>query len=411
MQILALALMLLVSYSIYAVECKAVQDCTSGVCRYVSVCGFENEPERNRRAESEKLKRENEKIPKLLNLEARVTNPDADGYFIISLKTNADTASLKINGFEHGGRADGQYSIKKVARAGQTTEFLITATDIHGNSASTTVAVSRPVNESKPLTQPLSPTQVKAQPPRDAVAIIIGIADYKNLPKAEFAGDDARMFYDYAVRALGVKPENIRLLVDSEADEVAILRAFRTWLPSRVRATTDVYVFYSGHGYPAQDGAGVYLLPPRADRDFISRTAIQLQELNADLLAAKPKSVTVFMDACYSGQARTGELLIAGARPVSLRTENRLFPDSFTVVSASRHDQISSSSPDLQHGIFSYYLMRGMEGDADSNRDGKITLGELQGYLAENVPRQAATMNRRQDPQLFGDANRVLVGR
>jgi len=117
------------------------------------------------------------------------------------------------------------------------------------------------------------------------------------------------------------------------------------------------------------------------------------------------------MDACYSGQARTGELLIAGARPVSLRTENRLFPDSFTVVSASRHDQISSSSPDLQHGIFSYYLMRGMEGDADSNRDGKITLGELQGYLAENVPRQAATMNRRQDPQLFGDANRVLVGR
>jgi hypothetical protein len=52
-----------------------------------------------------------------------------------------------------------------------------------------------------------------------------------------------------------------------------------------------------------------------------------------------------------------------------------------------------------------------MEGDADSNRDGKITLGELQGYLAENVPRQAATMNRRQDPQLFGDANRVLVGR
>jgi uncharacterized caspase-like protein len=96
---------------------------------------------------------------------------------------------------------------------------------------------------------------------------------------------------------------------------------------------------------------------------------------------------------------------------LALKAQRNIFPDSFTVVSASRHDQISSSSPDLQHGIFSYYLMRGMEGDAASNRDGKITLGELQGHLAENVPRQAATMNRRQDPQLFGDANRVLIGR
>lgn len=154
MQILALALMLLVSCSIYAVECKAVQDCASGVCRYISVCGVESESERNRRAESEKLKRQNEQIPKLLNLDVQVTNPDSDGNFIISLRTNADTASLKINGFEHGGRADGRYSIKKVARAGQTTEFLITATDIHGNYASTTVAVNRPVNDSKPLTQP-----------------------------------------------------------------------------------------------------------------------------------------------------------------------------------------------------------------------------------------------------------------
>jgi uncharacterized caspase-like protein len=88
-----------------------------------------------------------------------------------------------------------------------------------------------------------------------------------------------------------------------------------------------------------------------------------------------------------------------------------LFPDSFTVITASQHDQISSSSPDLQHGIFSYYLMRGMEGDADANKDGKITLGEMQVYLSENVSRQAAMMSRKQEPQLIGDANWVLVGR
>ncbi len=81
------------------------------------------------------------------------------------------------------------------------------------------------------------------------------------------------------------------------------------------------------------------------------------------------------------------------------------------MLSASQSDQISSFSPDLKHGIFSYYLMRGMEGDADSNKDAKITLGEMQSYLAENVARHAGMMNRKQEPQLISDARRVLVGK
>jgi hypothetical protein len=153
------------------------------------------------------------------------------------------------------------------------------------------------------------------------------------------------------------------------------------------------------------------LLPYRADRDLISKTAVQFQEINFDIQAAKPKSVTIFMDACYSGQARGGETLIASARPLALKAQTTIFPSSFTVFSASQSDQISSSSPDLKHGIFSYYLMKGMEGDADANKDGKITLGEMQGYLAENVGRQAGMMNRKQEPQLIGDPSRVLVGR
>ena len=119
----------------------------------------------------------------------------------------------------------------------------------------------------------------------------------------------------------------------------------------------------------------------------------------------------MFLDSCYSGQARSGETLIASARPVALKTEKQLFPDNFTVITASQADQISSSSPDLKHGIFSYYLMRGMEGDADANKDGKITAGEMQAYLLEQVSRQAGMQNRIQQPQLIGEANRVLVGR
>jgi hypothetical protein len=367
--------------------------------------------EERRRLEEEKRQREQAKSSQRINLQVTHTQPTTDGSFFIEIKTNADTASLQIDGKEEGGKSDGNYIIKRVARAGSASSFKIVATDVYGNTDTKSITVSRTIVDSKVTYTALNPGQVKQQSARDAVAIIIGIADYKSLPKADFANDDARTFYDYAIRALGIKPENIKLLVDSDAEEVEILRTFRNWLPSKVRSTTDVYVFYSGHGLPTADGQGLYLIPPRAAQDLIDDTAIPFSKINAALQSAKPKSVTMILDACYSGQARSGETLVASARPVRLKTENRLFPENFTVITASQNDQISSSNPDLQHGIFSYYLMKGMEGDADANRDGKITLGEMQAYLVENVGRQAGMMNRKQEPQLVGDANRVLVGR
>jgi hypothetical protein len=367
--------------------------------------------EERRRLEEDKRQHEQAKSSQRINLQVTHTQPTSDGSFLIEVKTNADTASLKIDGKEEGGKADGNYSIKRIARAGQASSFKIIATDVYGNTDIKSITISRTIVDSKVTYVALNPAQVRQQSTRDAVAIIIGIADYKSLPKADFANDDARAFYDYAIRALGIKPENIKLLVDSDAEEVEIMRTFRNWLPSKVRSTTDVYVFYSGHGLPTADGQGLYLIPPRAARDLIDDTAIPFSKINAALQSAKPKSVTMILDACYSGQARSGETLVASARPVQLKTENRLFPENFTVITASQNDQISSSNPDLQHGIFSYYLMKGMEGEADANRDGKITLGEMQAYLVENVGRQAGMMNRKQEPQLVGDANRVLVGR
>lgn len=347
----------------------------------------------------------------LKNLSISHTEPTVFGDFVVSVEAKTVTTSLKINDEEFGPRNDGSYLIKKLAPAGRELQLRIVVRDEKGNVATKSISVARTLVESRASYAQLNPSNIKRQTEKDAVAIVIGIADYRSLPKADFANEDARVFYDYAIRALGVKPENIKLLVDADAEEVEIIKAFKTWLPSRVKSTTDVYVFYSGHGLPTQDGQGLYLLPQRADRDFIARTSIQFEEIGADIQATKPKSVTIFMDACYSGQARSGETLVANARPVALRADKKLFPDSFAVITASQADQISSSSPELKHGIFSYYLMKGMEGDADANKDGKITLGEMQAYLKENVGRQAGMMSRKQEPHLVGDAGRVLVGR
>lgn len=369
--------------------------------------------EERRKFDEEKRNREQVRNAQRLSLRVNNTQPDAEGDFTINIQTNADTASLKINGEEQGGRADGNYVIKKVARAGQNTQFIINAKDINGNVDSKTITVTRQIVTSNLLKYAeLNPALVKSQTNKDAVAIIIGIQNYKRVPKAEFANNDAQAFYDYAIRALGVKQENIKLLVDEQADEVEILSAFQNWLPVKVRKQkTDVYVYYSGHGLPSDDGNSLYILPHGADKQFIAKTAINQQEVVAALQAAQPKSVTMFMDACYSGQIRTGENLIASARPIAVKSNAQLFPAEFTVITASQSDQIASSSADFKHGIFSYYLMKGMEGDADENKDNKITVGEMQSYLQDMVGRKAMSVNRKQSPQLTGDVTRVLVGR
>jgi hypothetical protein len=344
-------------------------------------------------------------------IQIAVSNVSDTGDYSITINASQPIKQLLIDGIEQKYKDGLTIVIQRKLLAGEVVSVKVVAIDIRDRIETKQFTVSRPLADAQPTVVALNPGQIKRLPARDAVAVIIGIADYKNFPRADFANNDARVFYDYAIRALGVKPENIKLLVDADADEVGIYRAFKTWLPSRVRSTTDVYVYYSGHGLPTADGQGLYVLPQRADRDFIDKTAITQAEINAAIQSAKPKSVTIFLDACYSGQARTGETLLASARPVSLKAETSQFPNGFVVITASRADQISSSSPDLKHGIFSYWLMRGMEGDADADHDGRITAGEMQAYLAENVSRQAGMMSRKQEPQLIGDSTKILVSR
>jgi hypothetical protein len=171
--------------------------------------------EERRKLDEDRRHREKARNSQRTNLQVTNTEPATDGTFTLNIQTNADTSSLKINGNETGGRQDEKYTLELVARAVQKTDVNIVATDIYGNTDVKTITDAREIVDSKVAFAALNPAKIKNQSDRDAVAIIIGIANYKNLPKADFANDDARLFYDYAIRALGVKAENIKLLVDA----------------------------------------------------------------------------------------------------------------------------------------------------------------------------------------------------
>ena len=148
---------------------------------------------------------------------------------------------------------------------------------------------------------------------------------------------------------------------------------------------------------------------PLKGEDLLARTGISRTELHDTILKYSPKNVTIFLDTCYSGVSRDEQTLLASARPVRIIANNKSTPKNFTIFSASQLDQISSGLKEVKHGIFSYFLMKGLEGKADLNNDNKITNGELLAYMDENVSQKAAELGRQQNPSLAGDPNQVLV--
>jgi hypothetical protein len=285
----------------------------------------------------------------------------------------------------------------------------VQATDLAGLSSSMSVRLERAATASSATLSfaRLNPLVRKVAKNADALALIIGVDSYENTPaRAIYADKDAQVFADYATEKLGIPANRIKTLVNNGAGERELLLSVRSWLSrASKQGKTDVYVFFAGHGLASDDGQKMYLLPYDGAPELLDKTAILRDELFADISAANPRSVTVFLDTCYSGTTRGTDMLIA-SRPIAIKALKQLVPDNFTVMTAARGDQTAKPLEEAKHGMFSYFLMKGMEGEADQNKDNKITAGELYEYVERNVVQQSSGS---QTPELQGDADRVLV--
>ena len=214
------------------------------------------------------------------------------------------------------------------------------------------------------------------------------------------------MFSDYASEKLGIPSDRIKTLVNDGADITGVLLGMKKWLQRFSKAgQSDIYIFFAGHGLASDDGEEMYLLPYDGSPELLDRTAILRKELFKDIASTNPRSVTVFLDTCYSGTTRGTDMLIA-SRPIAIVAKEQAIPDNFTVFTAAAGDQTAKPLKEAKHGLFSYYLMKGMEGKADSNRDNAITASELHAYVQQKVIKYSTGS---QTPELQGDVNRVLV--
>ena len=286
-------------------------------------------------------------------------------------------------------------SVQAVDLEGLTSSMSVRL-DRLASSASTTITFDR-----------LNPLGRNVANNKDALALIIGVNEYAKTPaKAHYADSDAQVFSDYAIQKLGIPANRVKTLVNNNADESGMLLATKRWLARAAKqGKTDVYIFFAGHGLASDDGSKMYLLPYDGAPELLDKTAILRDELFADISAANPRSVTVFLDTCYSGTTRGTDMLIA-SRPIAIRALEQSIPDNFTVMTAAAGDQTAKPLEEAKHGMFSYFLMKGMEGEADADKNNEITAGELHSYVQTNVIQQSSGS---QTPELQGDADRVLV--
>jgi uncharacterized caspase-like protein len=248
-----------------------------------------------------------------------------------------------------------------------------------------------------------------------AAALVVGIEDYPGvMAPARFARRDAKIFKRYLTESLGVPRENVITLLDAEATTGSIRTAVEGQLGSIIeRGKSDVYVYYAGHGAPDVSSKSAFLLPFDGNAAFPKTSCYALTSLYDALKRLGARTTTVVIDSSFSGLASrsdVSETLVANTRPLFLQLASDPVAENAVVFLGARGAQRNLAHPAVQHGLFTYYFLRGLQGAADVDADGQISVQELDQYLSQQVPREARRARIDQTPLTLGSVGqRVLL--
>jgi tetratricopeptide (TPR) repeat protein len=265
---------------------------------------------------------------------------------------------------------------------------------------------NRDLTFKKESTAPRATTTV--QIPR-SYALVVGISHYKNLPanaQLEYPNVDAESVYTVLISSEGGQfpAENVHKLIDDKATDANIKYELETWLPSVTHPDDRVLVYFAGHGF-VSDGTA-YIAPYDIDLHNIPGTAYPMEALGKDIGSKiNGKWKVLITDSCHSG-AITPEADRSTVNRTLLDLDKSLF--SITA-SRDREQSFESDKWGGGHGIFTYYIVKGLEGEADTNGDGIVSADELAEYVHTNV-REAtnAAQNPTSERGSF-DPNMVLA--
>jgi len=252
-------------------------------------------------------------------------------------------------------------------------------------------------------------------------AVVIGISEYlhseRGIPALKFAHRDAVSFAQFlrSPTGGGFETEKVKLLVNKEATTVKVRSALFTFL-QQARKKDLVIVYFAGHGAPEPGRPdNLYLLTYDADPDDLASTAFPMWDMETALKRyIEADRVVVVADACHSGGVGSGQgLRSAGGNNLINAYMARLHQTKpgRAIITASEANELSREGQEWgEHGVFTFYLLEGLKGPADTDKDGTVTIVEAFSYVQSRVRRAT---NSGQHPSIQGrfDPNLPLAVR
>ena len=229
------------------------------------------------------------------------------------------------------------------------------------------------------------PPKTKLSNP-NAVAVVIGNRDYKNVSDVKYALKDAISIENYLINVMGYKENNIYLVKNAtQSDFTRIFgkeKNFKGELYNSVKeGKSDVFIYYSGHGAPGLNSKKSYFVPVNADPKYIEFVGYQADIFYENLSKLPAKSITVVIDACFSGAN-----IINDISPVIIDVDDPVIKlKNGVVISSSQARQVSTWLREKEHGLFTYFFLKAIHNkNADYNNDKQLTYNEIFDYISDN---------------------------
>ena len=274
-------------------------------------------------------------------------------------------------------------------------EFVATVPQaVQSQKAEIQVTVSDPASGMSPPSQTLAlsiqPTGVKTddvdqipavadgfhRPHTYLVSIGIGAYRDQHISTRKFASLDAEMVASYFQSLGGLPAANVRLLQDWKALRPDIDEALLDWLPPHMNKDAIVIVYFAGVAMVSPTG-DTFLVPYEGTASTTSRL-YSLKDLEVGLARLKAKQTVFIFD---------GLVLRLGPEAKAKTTIPQWGAGGTSTIHLISPSGLGSGLEDERHrhGLFTYYLLRALRGDADTNRDGEVTIGEVTSFVSQKV--------------------------
>ncbi len=254
--------------------------------------------------------------------------------------------------------------------------------------------------------------------PKD-FAIIITNKTYSNktIPPVIFAEKDGEVFKKFLTNIFGISED--RIILKNNATKAELERYFGVkdeYKGYVYRLTKDicdstsrVFVYYSGHGTGDPETREPYIVPSDADPNFIRQNCYSLKLLMHNLTKLPVKNVFLIVESCFSGMSDGGPI-ISGISPLIITNVTPIESEKVYCFTATSEQQVAIWNNNAGHGLFTYYLLKGLKGEADTNNDLCLTLGELKKYVTEKVILASKSIRDwYQKPTFTGPENFIMV--